>query len=86
MSVEATTLAHLVPGFTGRLLQSDDAEYEDARRLHNGLVDKRPAIIARCRVSQTYAMPSSWHERSIWKWPSVAAGTTWQVMPPSTAG
>ena len=49
MSVEATTLAHLVPGFTGRLLQSDDAEYEDARRLHNGLVDKRPAIIARCR-------------------------------------
>ena len=49
MSVEATTLAQLAPGFTGRLLQPDDAEYEDARRVHNGLVDKRPALIARCR-------------------------------------
>jgi FAD/FMN-containing dehydrogenase len=49
MSVDATTLAQLAPGFTGRLLQPTDAEYEDARRVHNGLVDKRPAIIARCR-------------------------------------
>jgi FAD/FMN-containing dehydrogenase len=49
MSVDTTTLAQLAPGFTGRLLQPTDAEYEDARRVHNGLVDKRPAIIARCR-------------------------------------
>jgi FAD/FMN-containing dehydrogenase len=49
MSVDATTLAQLAPAFTGRLLQPHDAEYEDARRVHNGLVDKHPAIIARCR-------------------------------------
>ena len=49
MPVETTTLAQLVPGFTGRLLQPGDADYEDARRVHNGLVDKRPAVIARCR-------------------------------------
>jgi FAD/FMN-containing dehydrogenase len=49
MSVDTTTLAQLAPGFTGRLLQPTNAEYEDARRVHNGLVDKRPAIIARCR-------------------------------------
>lgn len=49
MSVDTTTLAQLAPGFTGLLLQPADAEYEDARRVHNGLVDKRPAIIARCR-------------------------------------
>lgn len=49
MSIDTTTLAQLAPGFTGRLLQPTDAEYEDARRVHNGLVDKRPAIIARCR-------------------------------------
>jgi FAD/FMN-containing dehydrogenase len=48
MSVEATTLAQLAPGFTGRLLQPTDAEYEDARRVHNGLVDKHLATIARC--------------------------------------
>ena len=49
MSVDTTILAQLAPGFTGRLLQPPDSEYEDARRVHNGLVDKRPAIIARCR-------------------------------------
>ena len=49
MAVDTTTLAELAPGFTGRLLQPTDAEYEDARRVHNGLVDKRPGIIARCR-------------------------------------
>ena len=36
-------------GFGGELLRPDDSGYEDARRIHNGLIDKRPAIIARCR-------------------------------------
>jgi len=49
MSVDTATLAQLAPSFTGRLLQPADAEYDDARRVHNGLVDKHPAIIARCR-------------------------------------
>src|SRR5580765_5041202 len=41
-------LAELAPGFSGQLLQPHDAAYDDARRIHNGLVDKRPAVIARC--------------------------------------
>ena len=47
MSV-ATLLEQLAPTFTGRLLQPADAGYDDARRVHNGLIDKRPALIARC--------------------------------------
>ncbi len=35
--------------FSGLLLQPDDAGYDDARRVHNGMVDKRPALIAQCR-------------------------------------
>ena len=35
--------------FSGRILQSDDDGYEEARRVHNGLVDRRPALIAQCR-------------------------------------
>jgi FAD/FMN-containing dehydrogenase len=35
--------------FTGQILQPGEPGYDDARRVHNGLVDKRPAIIARCR-------------------------------------
>ena len=34
--------------FTGRLLTPTDEGYEDARKVHNGLVDKRPALICRC--------------------------------------
>lgn len=33
----------------GHLIQPDDAEYDSARRVYNGMIDKRPALIARCR-------------------------------------
>src|SRR5712692_926498 len=45
--VEAVT--ELAKTFAGQLLQPRDLGYEEARRVHNGLVDKRPALIARCR-------------------------------------
>lgn len=35
--------------FSGQLLKPSDVGYDDARRVHNGLIDKRPALIARCR-------------------------------------
>src|SRR5215207_1829878 len=35
--------------FAGQLLQRDDDGYDDARKVHNGLIDKRPALVARCR-------------------------------------
>jgi FAD/FMN-containing dehydrogenase len=33
------------------ILRPDDAGYDDARRIHNGLIDNRPALIARCRTT-----------------------------------
>ena len=44
-----------VPGevrasFTGELIGPADPAYEQARRVHNGLINKRPALIARCRT------------------------------------
>ena len=41
-------VTELAKTFSGQLLQPADAGYEDARKLHNGLVDKKPALIARC--------------------------------------
>src|SRR5215213_9079031 len=35
-------------GFRGELLRPGDDGYEPARRLWNGAIDKRPALIARC--------------------------------------
>jgi len=35
--------------FRGQLLTPDDANYENARRIWNGVIDRHPAVIARCR-------------------------------------
>jgi UDP-N-acetylenolpyruvoylglucosamine reductase len=32
----------------GKLLEPGDPEYEEARKIHNGMIDRRPALIARC--------------------------------------
>ena len=40
-------VAELAKTFGGQLLQPADAGYEEARKVHNGLVDKHPALIAR---------------------------------------
>ena len=43
------TVAELAKTFTGQLLRPNDADYAQARLVHNGLIDKRPALVARCR-------------------------------------
>ena len=45
----ADTFIELASRFSGELLQPADAGYEEIRKVHNGLVDKRPLLIARCR-------------------------------------
>jgi FAD/FMN-containing dehydrogenase len=34
--------------FRGQIIQSGDAGYEAARKVYNGMIDKRPRLIARC--------------------------------------
>ncbi len=49
---DAALTGSTVEGFgsrlRGELLRPGDAGYEEARLLWNGLIDKRPALIARC--------------------------------------
>jgi FAD/FMN-containing dehydrogenase len=43
------------PNFSGELLRPHDQRYEAARRLWNAMIDKRPAVIARCRSTTDVA-------------------------------
>ena len=52
MAIHPTVPAHLAAALaerlTGEVIAPGHAEYDAARRLWNGMIDKRPAAIARC--------------------------------------
>jgi FAD/FMN-containing dehydrogenase len=48
MSPIADSVSHAAETFSGQLLLPDHPSYDDRRRVHNGLIDKRPALIASC--------------------------------------
>jgi len=43
-----TDLRHAMKKFTGLAVYPDDPEYDDARRVWNQAIDRRPAVIAQC--------------------------------------
>jgi FAD/FMN-containing dehydrogenase len=43
-----TTIGKFKTSLRGELIQRSDERYEDARKLYNGMIDKRPLLIARC--------------------------------------
>ena len=47
-ALEATALDDLRKRFGGEIVIGGDAGYDDARVIFNGMIDRRPAVIARC--------------------------------------
>ena len=47
MSATATT-AQFPRQFRGQVIRPGDQEYDLARAVYNGMIDKRPRLIARC--------------------------------------
>lgn len=47
--VEAVSPQELRTNLRGPLITPSDPEYEGVRKLYNGMIDKKPAMIARCR-------------------------------------
>ena len=48
ISVAEPVLEELRTQLRGEVIGPADPEYDTARRVHNGMIDKRPAVIARC--------------------------------------
>jgi FAD/FMN-containing dehydrogenase len=50
-TLDSTLVADLAGQLSGSVLGPEDAGYEATRAVHNGLVDRRPALIVRCRTA-----------------------------------
>ena len=48
IDVSTAEIAALRDGVRGGVMLAADADYENARRVWNGNVDRRPALIVRC--------------------------------------
>ena len=48
-ALDTATLEALDAGFLGELVRPGDPTYDDDRKVWNGHIDRRPALIARCR-------------------------------------
>jgi FAD/FMN-containing dehydrogenase len=48
-SISTTLAGVLAERLKGDVIDPDDPRYDDARRVWNGMIDRRPALIARCR-------------------------------------
>ena len=46
--LEAAAVQEFAAGLRGQLLRPGDGGYDEARKVFNGMIDRRPALIARC--------------------------------------
>ena len=46
--MEEDSISRFAQSLRGPVLRRDDPEYEEARKLYNAMIDKRPLLIARC--------------------------------------
>jgi hypothetical protein len=47
-NLDDTAVQTLAAGMRGVLIQPEDPAYDDARKVYNAMIDRRPALIARC--------------------------------------
>ena len=51
-TVQTAAAADLAARMRGELIQPGDEAYDDARRVWNGMIDRRPGLIARCACTE----------------------------------
>jgi FAD/FMN-containing dehydrogenase len=64
--VDDAAVEDLKTRIRGELIRPGDAQYEEARKVYNGMIDKTPALIVRCvDVADVISSVNFAHERSL---------------------
>ena len=71
--------------FGSQVILPDDPGYDEARALHNAMIDKRPAVIVRCESAADIAGALEFARRSNLASRSAGAATTARVSVPLMA-
>ena len=58
LSLDEAAVQDFTASLRGEVLRPTDEGYDEARTIHNGMIDRRPTLIARCARSQTSSRPS----------------------------
>ena len=48
-TLDSVAVGELAAELAGELIRSGDPAYDEARRVWNGMIDRRPTLVARCR-------------------------------------
>src|SRR5262249_40364797 len=69
LTLEEAAVAELAAGLRGHLVGRDDPGYDEARKIWNGSIDRRPGLIARCagvadvisavKFARTHGLPTA---------------------------
>ena len=57
------SITELKQNLRGRLIQPGDADYDEARKVYNGMIHKKPRLIARCADVADVIQCSKFRER-----------------------
>ena len=53
VTLDEQAVAALRSQLRGELVEPGDTQYDEVRTVYNAMIDKRPALIARCAMSPT---------------------------------
>jgi hypothetical protein len=85
-ALDDAAIADLSRHFRGALIRPGDAAYDAQRRIWNGAIDRRPALIARCTGAADVRAPSDSHASASSSSRCEEAATTSPARPSATAG
>ena len=76
MTLDDATIQGFVAGLHGEALRPGDAGFDDARRVWTGMIDKSPALIARCAGVGDVIASVNFAASTTYRWRSGVVGIT----------